>query len=294
MHPEITVAENLLFENRALLSPVISKRLHAAEAARLFLPDTVVSHRNASGALAEGGKQFLQLWKDALPANFPKCECELVLAADAAMFSKESARLICEREESVLPIPLALPASYFVAFVPNRLTEDAYLRFSSLFSGALPSRVESLRDAAENVFSGHAHAAIFPLQSQKGQLSPFLESVIDEFDLLISCFISLQNANGVDAFALLTKNCLPSKSKKKGISVRVSATDSVPLSVVLSVASQMHLTLESIRSNENIAWTNLSFSLQFSFSEIADAESFLVFLHQFSADSLLLGLYDIF
>ncbi len=293
MHPEEIVSENLLAEHRSLVAPLISKRAHIAEAARLFFPEVPLSFLNASGALAESGKHFLRLWETTLPTKLRNIDKEALFMQDAAFFAEETCRRMRLEGGSVLPDSSSFPSSYFVAYVANRLSEDAFLRFSALSSGALPSRVEGMREAAMNVFHGHAFSAIFPLESATGDFSALLESTMDEFDLFVSSVTHVPNGKSDSAFALLTKNYISPKTSQKGLIVRVSTFKNVPLWGILSVAESMGLHLRRIRSMENGAWKNLSFTLFFDIQESIDVECFLVFLHQFSADCTLLGLHGV-
>lgn len=108
-----------------------------------------------------------------------------------------------------------------IVYQKSSYTDDAYLAFAPLVTGARAAYAHSFHAACEDVYNGHCEFCILPVENAvEGELIGFAK-LIAQYDLKIAavCDISGADASRSTRFALLRRNMLPlfsSDTEKKG------------------------------------------------------------------------------
>ena len=108
-----------------------------------------------------------------------------------------------------------------IVYQKSSYTDDAYLAFAPLVTGARAAYAHSFHAACEDVYNGHCEFCILPVENAvEGELIGFAK-LIAQYDLKIAavCDITGADASRSTRFALLRRNMLPLFSpdtEKKG------------------------------------------------------------------------------
>ena len=141
-----------------------------------------------------------------------------------------------------------------IVYQKSSYTDDAYLAFAPLVTGARAAYAHSFHAACEDVYNGHCEFCILPVENAvEGELIGFAK-LIAQYDLKIAavCDIAGADASRSTRFALLRRNMLPLFSpdtEKKGY-FRCSLPGELAgiVANVLSAASFFGLSLISLNT----------------------------------------------
>lgn len=153
--------------------------------------------------------------------------------------------------------PCSDDAANKIAYVKNKFTDTAYLKFAESLGAAKFSYFTSFEMACEEVYSGKCEFCILPIETSiDGKLFTFY-SIIDKYELKITsvCTVEHPEDQRHTTFALLRKSLLStsiihSASSKIRFEIRIpqSPLDISPLQSIVQAANACDLQLCSTNS----------------------------------------------
>jgi prephenate dehydratase len=184
--------------------------------------------------------------------------------------------------------PCSKDAANKIAYVKNKFTDAAYLKFAESIGTAKFSYFTSFEMACEEVYSGKCEFCILPIETSiDGKLFTFY-SIIDKYELKITslCTVAHSDDQRHTTFALLRKslfstNILSSVSSKIRFEIRIpqSPLGVSPLQSIIQAATACDLQLCSMNSMPLTYRDNLmSHHAVFSSNGTTELSTFLTYI----------------